>query len=59
MLAPNSPLILAAPIVSNSGTDVATPAISPTVFGFKFRFSAKLLSVLTNIYFEIKTINPE
>ena len=45
--------------VSNSGIDVATPAIFPIVFEDKFKFNAKALSNLTNTYLEIITITIE
>ena len=45
--------------VSNSGIDVAIPAIFPTAFDDRFKFNAKLLSNLTKMYFEINTINIE
>ena len=59
ILADIKPLKLDVPIVNNSGIEVAYPAISPTVFGFKFSVSASFLNVVTNTYFEIITIIPE
>lgn len=59
LLADISPLKLAVVIVSNSGADVAYPAMSPTVFGFKFSASASFLKVVTRIYFAITTISAE
>ena len=59
ILAPDNPLKLDVVIVKNSGTDVAYPAISPTVFAFKFKLSANFLNVFTNMYFDIITIKPE
>ena len=59
ILALISPFKLDTDILKSSGIEVAKPAISPTVFGFKFKFSANLLRVVTKIYFEIKTIIKE
>ena len=59
ILALASPLKLDTVIVSNSGTDVATPATFPIVFGFKFKLSASFLNVVTNTNFEITTIIAE
>ena len=58
-LAPDSPLKLDVVIVNNSGTDVAYPAISPTVFAFKSKLSANFLKVVTSMYFDINTIRAE
>lgn len=43
--------------VNNSGTEVATPAILPTVFAFKLNVSANFLKSVTKIYLDIITIN--
>ena len=43
--------------VKSSGTEVAIPAIFPTVFGFKFKLSANFLKSFTKMYFDITTIS--
>ena len=54
-----NPFMLEMLIVKSSGIEVAYPAIFPTVLGFKFRFSANFLKVITKIYFAINTMSPE
>ena len=54
-----SPVKPAIPSDSSSGTDVAIPAIFPTVFDFKFRLCANFRSVVANIFLDIITIKIE
>ena len=59
ILAEKRPLILANDIVSNSVTEVANPAIMPTILGLKLKLSAKFRRSVTKIYFETPIIIAE
>ena len=54
-----SPVTAEKETVNSSGTEVAIPAIFPTVLGFKFKLSANFLKTGTKAYFEMTTISPE